>query len=648
MATADVLESTLIQWSDALLALLLFDQTFQSPIRWATNDYRAHGDRFSFEDAIRPQDVALIQHRTTKSTIEQSSRVKSRAEVFTPAWVCKKMTDVADREWFEEAIALHQGDFWEEEVLLTPLVLRPGRHWKEYLCQRRLEITCGEAPYLTARYIVTTGRRIPWERRYGFLDRKLRLLPKCLNRKAWMKWVVIAYQSIYGYEYQGDSLYLARSNLLATFVDAYTLRWKEAPSAEALHTIAEILSWNLWQMDGLSGQRPGNSECGMRNSELRRCERQEPVRMCILPERCRIRNWNVLKAPYQEGEVTTMKFDFIIGNPPYQAETLGDNETFAPPIYHTFLDNAYERADKVLLIHPARFLFNAGSTPKAWNKKMLNDPHVKVVHYEAKSGNVFPNTDIKGGVAITYRDTTKDFGKVGVFTPWQELNAIRRKVCNSSFKSLRKIIFSAYAYHFTEQLYKDYPNLSGCLSKGHDYDLKSNCLERLPQVFFEGKPDDGNDYIQIYGRLASERVFRWIRKEYIQPVSNLEKWKVFVPAANGSGALGEVLTTPIIGEPLIGATETFISIGCFEARAEAEACLKYVKTKFARCLLGVLKITAHVTPEKWQYVPLQDFGVGSDIDWSGSVAAVDAQLYRKYGLSAEEIAFIESHVKEMQ
>ncbi len=640
MVAADVLERTLVQWSDALLALLLFDRTTHSNILWATDDYRAQGEGLFFECAIRSQDVPLIQHRTAKSSLEQSTRVKSRAEVFTPAWICKKMTDAADEAWFEKAPEQLQGDFWEEETLLTPLVLLPGKRWQDYLRERRLEITCGEAPYLTARYIVTTGRRIPWERRYGFLDRKLRLLPKCLNRKAWMKWVVIAYQSIYGYEYQGDSLYLARSNLLATFVDAYTLRWKETPSADALRTIAEILSWNLWQMDGLSGGLP--SRTPPHAGDL-----FDVPREFYRPARCRIRNWATAQDLYFKEEVTTMKFDFIIGNPPYQAETLGANATFAPPIYHSFLESAYQVSDRVMLIHPARFLFNAGSTPKAWNKKMLNDPHVKVIQYEAKSGNIFPGTDIKGGVAITYRDATKDFGKIEVFTPWKELNAIKQKVWQKEKRSMREITLSRTSYRLADKLHQDNPNAINQLSKGHAYDMSTNIFERLPQVFFEGKLDDGNDYIQIYGRLGSERVFRWIRKDYVNKVSNLEKWKIFVPAANGSGALGEVLTTPLIGEPLIGATETFVSIGCFETRAEAEACFKYVKTKFARCLLGVLKITAHVTPEKWQYVPLQDFSSSSDIDWSGRVADVDVQLYRKYGLSAEEVTFIESHVKEM-
>lgn len=125
------------------------------------------------------------------------------------------------------------------------------------------------------------------------------------------------------------------------------------------------------------------------------------------------------------------------------------------------------------------------------------------------------------------------------------------------------------------------------------------------------------------------------------------RYKVFIPKANGSGAIGEVLSTPLVGEPLVGATETFLSIGSFKTKVEAENCLKYVKTKFARVMLGILKITQDNTRDKWKYVPLQDFTSSSDIDWTASIPDIDKQLYKKYNLDEKEINFIETHVKEM-
>ncbi len=136
-------------------------------------------------------------------------------------------------------------------------------------------------------------------------------------------------------------------------------------------------------------------------------------------------------------------------------------------------------------------------------------------------------------------------------------------------------------------------------------------------------------------------------KKYINNNDYLEKYNVFVPEANGSGALGEVLSTPLIGQPLIGHTDTFLSIGAFDNEEEAKALLKYIKTKFARAMLGVKKATQHNPKSTWQFVPLQDFTANSDIDWSKSIPEIDRQLYKKYNLSPEEIDFIETHVKEM-
>lgn len=160
-------------------------------------------------------------------------------------------------------------------------------------------------------------------------------------------------------------------------------------------------------------------------------------------------------------------------------------------------------------------------------------------------------------------------------------------------------------------------------------------------------PPDGQSYIKIFGLINNSRGYKYIRRDYVNNFKNLDKYKVFVPQANGSGAIGEVLSTPVIGQPVIGHTETFLSIGCFDSIDVANNVLKYIKTKFARTMLGILKVTQNNPPTVWEYVPLQDFTPNSDIDWSRSVAEIDVQLYRKYGLSHDEIDFIETHVKEM-
>mgnify|MGYP000034478753 FL=1 len=342
------------------------------------------------------------------------------------------------------------------------------------------------------------------------------------------------------------------------------------------------------------------------------------------------------------GERKKFKFDVIIGNPPYQEETIGDNKGFAPPVYHKFLDQAYDISNIVEMIHPGRFLFDAGSTPKDWNQKMLQDRHLKVLFFEQNSSKVFSGTDIKGGVAVTYHDVSKTFEPIDTYTIYPELNSVLHKVMKIGLNPFSSIVYAPESYKFTQKMHRDYPDAESRLSKGHKYDLKSNVFDTLNFIFKDQKPDDGNQYIGIYGLSNKKRTKRYIRADYIKNETNLNAWKVFVPKANGSGAIGEVLSTPLIGN-----TQTFISIGNFKTQEEAAACNKYIKTRFARAMLGILKITQDNTKSKWEKVPLQDFTSHSDIDWSQSIAAIDRQLYKKYGLSQEEIDFIESHVKEM-
>ena len=340
-----------------------------------------------------------------------------------------------------------------------------------------------------------------------------------------------------------------------------------------------------------------------------------------------------------------MKIDAIIGNPPYQV--VSENTSDAP-VYHLFIDLASQLAQRVSLITPARFLFNAGKTPKEWNAKILNDSHFKVVDYWADSTMVFPTVDIKGGVLVMYRDSKQDFGKIGTFTAYPELTSIANKVVSMSESGVfADLIYSPESYRLSDKLHTDYPWVVERLSKGHPYDITTNIFDKLPDIFRKERLT-GEDEVRFYGRYKNERCYRWVKSDYIEHHPNLDKYKVIVPKSNGSGAIGEVLSTPLIGEPLIGVTQTFLTIGAFDTRTEAEACLKYVKTKFARTMLGILKATQHNPKETWRLVPLQDFTASSDIDWSQSVADIDQQLYRKYKLGEKEIAFIEEKVRAME
>lgn len=351
-----------------------------------------------------------------------------------------------------------------------------------------------------------------------------------------------------------------------------------------------------------------------------------------------------------------VKFDVVIGNPPYQERAIGDNKGFTPPIYDKYLDLAYCLSDIAIMIHPARFLFNAGSTPKEWNKKMLESDCIKLITYESDASKIFPGTAITGGIAITEYNKNKRVLPIGIYVPYKELNSIRRKVVDCrEFVSISTIISGRTPYLFTDVFHRDNPYAVELLSDGHMYDISSNAFSTLQSVFLRVPPINSNDYCRVLGRLNNDRAYCWIKKEYVRGRSPeyINTWKVFLPKANGaSGTLGDeparLISKPVVGRPCDIATDTFICVGAFNNEESANSLYKYMNGKFARILLGILKVTQDNTADKWEYVPMQDFTCHSDIDWSKSIADIDKQLYAKYGLTPDEIAFIESKVEPME
>ncbi len=545
---------------------------------------------FTTNKRIFDGDIGAVVPRAKKSDDEKSLR--SNAEVFTPREMVKFMVDAAD------------------DGLI-------GSRW--------LEAACGEAPFITTRYDAESGEDIPVNERVGILDRKLRACPSGYDK---LTWATEAVQSVYGYEINGDSLFIARRNVLLTvaeFVGDMTV--------DELTDIAEIVARNFWLMDGLNLPDAQRSLFGD--------TREFTVVDWFDDEKT---------YPFTKGGIA-MKFDVLISNPPYQDDTVGGNKNFASPVYHYFMQEAPKVADKSVLITPARFLFDAGATPKKFNRDMLNDEHFKVLHYEPDAKKVFRNVDIEGGVVVTLRDTTQTFKPISTFIPWDELRSVHDKVVNrQDFEPLSKIIYSRKIFKLTDKFYTDNPAAPTYLKDSNNYTIGTNAFAEMSDYFFVDEPDDGHEHVQVYGLLNNQRVFRWIRRDYINAPAPLDKWKVFVPKANGaSGKLSvdeavRIISTPVIGEPNVGSTETFITVGAFDSRDETEACLKFIKSKFARVMLGILKVTQDNTADKWAKVPLQDFSASSDIDWHGDV---DGQLYRKYNLSDAEITFIETHVKEM-
>ena len=296
---------------------------------------------------------------------------------------------------------------------------------------------------------------------------------------------------------------------------------------------------------------------------------------------------------------------------------------------------------------------------------MYDDKHLKVVYFNQDSSACFPNTDIKGGVSILIRNANVNYGAIKKFIPEETLRGIAAKFDPTSENSLSLIMFGGRSdLKFNDHFLEVYPNTKEdrlafiqikrpavkVLGPNEEYELKSSTFEALPYVF-ENVVSNAEDYYHLLGLEKTKRAWKYIRKEFMTPRymdnNNISYYKDFVPKANGSGLFGEPLSKPEIGEPNDSASSTFISIGAFDTREEAVNCSIYLRTKFLRCLLGILKITQDNPPSVWSYIPVQDFTSSSDIDWSKDIEDIDQQLYEKYHITPDERAFIEDKVKPM-
>jgi hypothetical protein len=262
----DIFENDILTKYPNILETLLRDNTTGQNIFWATDNYQEYGESYEFEKPILSELITgengnIIMPRVKKTKELQKSRSKERAEVFTPSWVCNCQNNLIDNAWFgrENVFNTEIEKSWQTNQ--NKITFPEGKTWQDYVQDTRLEITCGEAPYLASRYDTTTGEFIEIQNRIGLLDRKLRVINENVEKSGkWLKMVQLAYQSTYGFEWQGDNLLLARETLLLTFIENYKFKFSREPQDKSIKTIAEIISWNLWQMDGLKGVIP--KSCG--------------------------------------------------------------------------------------------------------------------------------------------------------------------------------------------------------------------------------------------------------------------------------------------------------------------------------------------------------------------------------------------------
>lgn len=275
----DILENKILEQYPTVLETLLRDHTTRQNIFWATDSYSKLGEEYSFESQILTHLITgdngnIIMPRVQKDKILQLSRSKDMAEVFTPSWICNAQNNSIDNAWFQKEnvfnkeVKLEDGTYkWI--VNSNKIAFPNGKTWKHYVRDNRLEISCGEAPYITSRYDTTTGEFIPIENRIGILDRKLRVINENVSTSGeWLKATQTAYKSTYAYEWQGDSLLLAREAMLYTFIENYKSKFGKEPLLKSIKYMAYIISWNVWQMDGIKGVIPNTCETTFTSTEI--------------------------------------------------------------------------------------------------------------------------------------------------------------------------------------------------------------------------------------------------------------------------------------------------------------------------------------------------------------------------------------------
>lgn len=334
------------------------------------------------------------------------------------------------------------------------------------------------------------------------------------------------------------------------------------------------------------------------------------------------------------------QFDFIVSNPPYQKNAVGNNKNTLLPIYPEFMDVASIISKFYSFITPARWLFDTGRTSKDWNNKMLNDPCINVYWYPEDT-NTFNNTQIRGGVVITARNTNKsNNGLNGIFIRNQELKTILEKVKKIEIKNsyINNNYINSEFYSISDIIKRSYKTIKNIP------DLDTNIFIKNPELFKDSltKNDNINNYYKILGLLNLKRIVRFIKKEYIEKSSYINNYNVLYPKASGSGKFGESLAPFSIGHPKEIATHTFLIIGEFKTMKESINCVKYLNTRFARSLLSILKPTHQNNINTWRLIPVQNFDKNSDINWNENIENIDKQLYKKYNLDNNEINFLET------
>lgn len=682
-ASADVQETALAELDKNILLILLKDRSTGKNILWATDDYKDLGIGFAADDEITLPAITgahgnLIKPRALKSKEEQGARTRNMAEVFTPLWICNKQNNLADNAWFgrENVFNTENGTDWQATEGKIAFSGEDGTDgWRTYIASKRLEITCGEAPYLASRYDTMTGEIVPLAKRIGLLDRKLRVINERTRnlkdrdraKKRWLELATLAVRSIYGFEWAGDNILLARENLLFTVADYYAAKFGDTLDMEMLEHFAEIISWNIWQMDGLKAVVPNSchdykkerqavspnlflakdfsartlkrsvSPCDVDEDERQKCQGclKDNIEMHN-GVYCRIKNWStgkillfkdMLDGEGSEGVMSKdFKFDVVIGNPAYQ-ESTGGSKAQAVPLYHLFVNSAKKLNPKYIdMIIPSRW-FSGGMGLDTFRSDMINDKRIRKLCDYVEAVECFGNdVEIKGGVCYFLWDRDHE-GTCHIQTH-------NGKYYSEAYRYLKEDELDFFIR--LNEAVSIYHKVKGFGEEPVSDVVYPQGLFGLPTTF-HGNRTCGEDDIKVYenggvGYTSIDKIPKG--KDFIF------KTKVFISEAyNGGNKFPhQIINKPFVGEVGSCSTATYMIIGLYDDEQKANNMISYISTKFFRFMVFILKNTQHASKKVYQLVPQQDLSH----PWT------DEMLYKKYNLTDDEIAFIDSMIKPME
>jgi len=636
------------------LSKLLKDKTTRNNIIFASSSYDEVCFGFKPYDEITIESMYCIdfQSRVHKSAEDKKKRTKKNAEVFTSAAICCEMNNYCDDFWFgkKNIFNLLKDGSWNStnEPISFPIGNK-DKTWKKYVELKKIEVACGECPFVVSRYDVTTGKMIPISERVGFLDRKLRVINENVNDETeWVYWVIRAYESSYGYEYQGDNLFIGRINLFLTFLEYFEDKWHKEPSEEVLNEIINRIVWNFFQMDGLNFYRPLSNV--VFPNEVVPCYNPETEEMEVKPiiVKPKLFNWrgdrSVPFLSLVNGEAKgklKMSFDFAIGNPPYQMTRGGTKNV---DIWPNFVFDSIKVSKYSVMIHPGRWV-----VPKKYMKstqeELINNG-LEMFNYYPRSSKIFKGVDVDGGITVTCFNIKHENNDIvyfneGEFKGTYEVNKIffSNDYEEEVYKKLNATLFNG------KSIFNRIYGNSGSLGGGEYGYKKSLHIEYLKK-----EKSGMKNPLKIwansgYGK-SSHFDWYYIDKDVLNdiPIEILKTRKVMLDkkghsCANGRGNIINNIPK-IVDSDAIASGDVFFVLPQIDNDYHLELIKSYFMTKTIRYLMSVIQKDLYV--RGFEIVP--DY-VLFEKKLNGSLFS-DSWFYAEFEFSPELVSEIEKRISE--